>query len=1429
MPFGVDILAPLNPILAAASESAIDALLSASPDISEEDLRAKLKESKVGGKKYPVIRIKLTKNTGVKFWKFYENFFNESVTNITKKAGLNSNEYDVVDPRVKFSVSVQQQEGLESERGIMSKLGDRVSNVVSSTRYAYTNLYPPEFYNLNIITELQLDSASDFLDSASAESITSALIKIRGYLSQDKVLSKADSWEDFITISSQDMIIMAVLARHLYNILTKPVYICKDNAYSYKDSMYVPSIFFMVEDFTKFLMKINGMFRREFDEAITTKLAGMMAGSKTNKESGKTFKSYFQNFARRILGKKEKDVAIDTKHNLGKVVSQMTKVGYSDVLVDIVTHRVAPEDLGKETVESILSNREVATSFEEAMNIANQINFSTNARGESGGASAKKLRFGLTVESVMRDLIRAKDGMFKKVPLFALSNAIKKIDVRPLFPGTLALISSVVFAKDDDISRSEFYDTYLLEKLQQFKSSMDVSMDTFIVQMKNNNFFDTVNFDEEGDGDIQQRFSKIWHKHLSALKDTFIADILVSASNEQCERFEDRFPAEAAFINFLLRRRDLSQRNMHSAITHRSPLLLLVTAVTKKYGRYDFDCSKREQLFGEGDEFAKVQMERKIGGNPYSKLGEAKTHSNGALMASAAVTAALQSEEGSELDYRFNQAVDGQAMLENIRTMVDQDGALFQEGGEVEEGEEGEEGERSAAALRSELAKRMKNKVAFVTGRGFTELGEVRAENINRQAEKMVLAAIDEARADCYKGSVVPLLRMYSAILMSCFEQLVLLHASRSYLLNIIKVSGDLVISQKHREVLEYLSNMKKVVDEVRSSLYDLKKIAEYSNLRGASHRFVNIMSPFYDKIMNLLKIYLDFGRDLSYAEDAVKSANQVLEAGLERAIVNEVEWNLNAFTALSKACNMADDASKVVSPYQIVMSPQDVQSVEEEGDSLSAMSFNPEQRARLSHEIKQVTKKYYKDFYHCLKYAMQFIVSSGIMFLDYETGVGMITVDGVEITKKAVQIEEGTISTQVVQQLFSGYDEALTSLQGCFGVLLSSTGINDWGRQLLKDFPSPKYFLGLVPYKAIVEAAGGAKVVEAPFENERHACDVLKRLIATSRSSYLYLYMAGKLSGYRAFVRDSDGRLTPDFLALISECKSIFIQLTGLASLFGFASCRTDFDNIIKFSSILGVESVDDVDIDETAVIGHGADRERGFKAAYAVTLIQKMGAYDGREQLIGFLQQMRHRELREALAQVLPEVYAVKGVDIRTIEDMLGHEGLTDNKPGSSYKLGEKLPIYENIDHIRGDIRTLAQDPLVEKRPRFSLIPGDNREEVYRLFTKFSEKCQLLYSELHSKNKNYQAAMLTLFKTNGQKGQFGFNFWKKKLGSRGAFTPQDTINLEIAQQNALYSLYLPVHCNLSDREEQVLKKGKTHYLRKLTHDDDHQITLVL
>ncbi|ODN41635.1 hypothetical protein [Piscirickettsia litoralis] len=163
MDFGISaVLAPLKPLLAAGGQSFVDALLNANPDISEEELREKLKSSTAGVRKYPVIRIKLSQGIGVKFWKMYEDFFNDSVLKIAKKAGLNVNEIEVIDPRVKFSVSAKRKEELDKEKGMMSKLGDRLSNIATNSRYAYTNLYPPEFYKLNIITELQLDYASEF-------------------------------------------------------------------------------------------------------------------------------------------------------------------------------------------------------------------------------------------------------------------------------------------------------------------------------------------------------------------------------------------------------------------------------------------------------------------------------------------------------------------------------------------------------------------------------------------------------------------------------------------------------------------------------------------------------------------------------------------------------------------------------------------------------------------------------------------------------------------------------------------------------------------------------------------------------------------------------------------------------------------------------------------------------------------------------------------------------------------------------------------------------------------------------------------------------------------------------------------------------------------------------------------------------------------
>ncbi|WP_139121800.1 hypothetical protein [Piscirickettsia litoralis] len=177
------------------------------------------------------------------------------------------------------------------------------------------------------------------MDTASAEAITAALVKIKSYMSHCKELKGLDLMEDVITISNQDTVIMAVLARHLYNILTKQVYICKDNAYSYTNSMYVPSVYFLIEDFTKFLMKVNLMFRKEFDSTITSKMHNLMSGTKTNRESSKTYRGFFRKFTSKILGKDNRDIDLSNKREVETVVKGLNNAGYADILVDVVTNK----------------------------------------------------------------------------------------------------------------------------------------------------------------------------------------------------------------------------------------------------------------------------------------------------------------------------------------------------------------------------------------------------------------------------------------------------------------------------------------------------------------------------------------------------------------------------------------------------------------------------------------------------------------------------------------------------------------------------------------------------------------------------------------------------------------------------------------------------------------------------------------------------------------------------------------------------------------------------------------------------------------------------------------------------------------------------------------------------------------------------------
>ncbi|ODN42568.1 hypothetical protein [Piscirickettsia litoralis] len=381
--------APMKPILAAAAETAIDAILSENRDISEEKLREELRASHSNQKTYPVIRIELAKESGLTFWKFYEKFFAQSVAKIIKKAGLDSNQESILDPRVRFSVSADKQKELDAAKSLATKAGEQLKRLVVEVRYAYTNLYPPEFYSLKSVSKLQLDSISNFMDSKVADNLINSLITLSGYLAQDEKLRKANRLDDFIFLKSQDMMIVAVLCRHFYNILTKPIYICKDNAYSYHDSMYVPSIYFMLDDFSKFLMKVNRMFKAQFDDAISTHLAGIFKSKVKSRKGNKSFGDYVRKFSRSVLGKPA-DASLSDTAALQKAVKEVTKRGYADVMVQIVTNHIDVDNLDETTVNSLIKSSKTATSFEEAMNVAERINNATGLNGVSAGASGKK-------------------------------------------------------------------------------------------------------------------------------------------------------------------------------------------------------------------------------------------------------------------------------------------------------------------------------------------------------------------------------------------------------------------------------------------------------------------------------------------------------------------------------------------------------------------------------------------------------------------------------------------------------------------------------------------------------------------------------------------------------------------------------------------------------------------------------------------------------------------------------------------------------------------------------------------------------------------------------------------------------------------------------------------------------------------------------
>ncbi|RNC78156.1 hypothetical protein DA717_06290 [Piscirickettsiaceae bacterium NZ-RLO2] len=304
---------------------------------------------------------------------------------------------------------------------------------------------------------------------------------------------------------------------------------------------------------------------------------------------------------------------------------------------------------------------------------------------------------------------------------------------------------------------------------------------------------------------------------------------------------------------------------------------------------------------------------------------------------------------------------------------------------------------------------------------------------------------------------------------------------------------------------------------------------------------------------------------------------------------------------------------------------------------------------------------------------------------------------------------------------------------------------------------------------------------------------------------------------------------MTAGFLSLITGCKDVFVQLIGLSSLFGYVGFRNYFDNIVKFCSIASVPDIDAIDKDETASVGAKSLNEmNGFKARYAMGLIQKMRESSDRERLIGASQQSRHIFLRAMLTNQVPNC-TIDNHQIRTLEDLIQY-GLTDSKPKlSTFSESKLFKIYLNTDHVKGKINVLATDQLVDRRPRFSKFNGiDQMRSAHEALKSYSVMCEQLHQMVSDENKNFQSAALTLFKTNSSKSKCGFNFWCKLIAD-GALTPSSNINAEEAKLSSLYSLYLTEETDLSELKSNVLKKGTAYHIRKLTADDDHRVTLTL
>ncbi|ODN41639.1 hypothetical protein [Piscirickettsia litoralis] len=214
---------------------------------------------------------------------------------------------------------------------------------------------------------------------------------------------------------------------------------------------------------------------------------------------------------------------------------------------------------------------------------------------------------------------------------------------------------------------------------------------------------------------------------------------------------------------------------------------------------------KDSNKFSKKDQFKALAKDKgKDTGVNDGLVGDRK-HVNGIIKSSENIASALDSSDDEGIICRFNQKIDSDALENDV----------------IELNKSIKDADKKTSDYR-----RKSGLIEYVTAKKEDFDNQHVAKAIKDQEFAMVISAINYARSDCYIGSVVPMLRMYSAVLVGSFEQLILLHASRSYLLNIIKISGDYIISRGKfpEKITNYLKEIRLVVDGVRSVLYDLKK-----------------------------------------------------------------------------------------------------------------------------------------------------------------------------------------------------------------------------------------------------------------------------------------------------------------------------------------------------------------------------------------------------------------------------------------------------------------------------------------------------------------------------------------------------------------------------------------------------------------------------